>query len=70
MATAVPEPGVPPYDFLNLYFESMVFSTAGYARVFPEKRLELKSLKGQMKAEELEAPRPELLSLCRSLKAL
>jgi hypothetical protein len=31
----------------------MVFSTAGVARVFPEKRLELKSLKGQTKAEEL-----------------
>jgi hypothetical protein len=31
----------------------MVFSTAGFARVFPEKRLELKSLKGWTKAEEL-----------------
>jgi hypothetical protein len=30
----------------------MVFSAAGFARVFPEKRLELKSLKGQTKAEE------------------
>jgi hypothetical protein len=31
----------------------MVFSTAGFAGVFPEKRLELKSLKGRTKAEEL-----------------
>jgi hypothetical protein len=31
----------------------MVFSTAGFPRVFPEKRLELKSRKGQTKAEEL-----------------
>ena len=34
----------------------MVFSTAGFARVFPEKRLELKSLKGRTKAEELGGP--------------
>jgi hypothetical protein len=30
-----------------------VFLTAGFARVFSEKGLELKSLKGQTKAEEL-----------------
>jgi hypothetical protein len=47
----------------------MVFSTAGFARVFPEKRLELKSLKGQTKAEELGNQVPELLSLRLSLKA-
>ena len=41
----------------------MVFLTAGFARVFPEERLELKSLKGQTKAEELGARCPELLSL-------
>ena len=46
----------------------MAFSTAGFAGVFHEKRLELKSLKGQTKAEELGAPRPELLSLRLSLK--
>ena len=34
----------------------MVFSTAGFARVFPEKRLEQKSLKGQTKAEEEGTP--------------
>jgi hypothetical protein len=34
----------------------MVFSTAGFPQVFPEKRLELKSLKGRTKAEE-EGPR-------------
>ena len=31
-------------------------SIASFARVFPKKRLELKSLKGQTKAEELGAP--------------
>ena len=31
----------------------MVFSTAGFPPVFPEKRLELKSLKGWTKAEEV-----------------
>jgi hypothetical protein len=31
----------------------MVFLTAGFAEVFREKRLELKSLKGRTKAEEL-----------------
>jgi hypothetical protein len=30
----------------------MVFPTAGFPSVFPKKRLELKSLKGQTKAEE------------------
>jgi hypothetical protein len=34
----------------------MVFSTAGFAPVFPEKRLELKSPKGWTKAEELGDP--------------
>ena len=34
----------------------MVFSAAGFPPVFPEKRLELKSLKRQTKAEE-EGPR-------------
>ena len=37
---------------------------------FSEKRLELKSLRGQTKAEELVAPCPKLLSLRLSLKAL
>jgi hypothetical protein len=36
----------------------MVFSAAGFPWVFPEKRLEQKSLKGQTKAEE-EGPRTE-----------
>ena len=45
-------------------------SVPPFARVFPEKRIELKSLKGQTKAEE-EGPRgPFLLSLRLSLKAL
>jgi hypothetical protein len=38
----------------------MVFSAAGFARVFLEKRLELKSLKGRTKAEEEGAPCPEV----------
>jgi hypothetical protein len=38
----------------------MVFTTAGFPRVFPEKRLELKTAKGQTKAEE-EGP-PEKLA--------
>ena len=41
-----------------------------FARVFPKKRLELKSLKGWTKAEELRDPVPKLLSLRLSLKAL
>jgi hypothetical protein len=48
----------------------MVFLTAGFAGVFPEKQLELKSLKGQTKAKELWRQAPELLSLCLPLKAL
>ena len=48
----------------------MVFSTAGFAPVFPEKRLELKSPKGWTKAEELGDRVSELLSLRLSLKAL
>jgi hypothetical protein len=48
----------------------MVFSTAGFARVFPEKRLELKSLKRQTKAEEEGTRGPFLLSLRLPLKAL
>ena len=48
----------------------MVFSTAGFAGVCPEKRLELKSLKGQTKAEELGDLVPERLSFRLPLKAL
>jgi hypothetical protein len=47
-----------------------VFSTAGFQPVLPEERLELKSLKGQTKAEEVEDPFPDLLSLRLSLKAI
>jgi hypothetical protein len=46
-----------------------VVLTAGFARVFPETRLELKSFKKQTKAEELGDPVSELLSLRLSLKA-
>jgi hypothetical protein len=59
--------GVPPYEFLNLYGVSHSRFSISF---FPEKRLELKSLKRQTKAEELGAPCPELLSLRLSLKAL
>jgi hypothetical protein len=48
----------------------MVFSTACFAKAFPEKRLELKSFKRQTKAEEERPSRPFLLSLRLSLKAL
>jgi hypothetical protein len=48
----------------------MVFLTTGFSGVFPSKRLELKSLKGQMKAEEEGTQRLFLLSLCLPLKAL
>ena len=48
----------------------MVFSTAGFAPVFPEKRLELKSPKGWTKDEELGDQVPELLSLRPPLRAL
>jgi hypothetical protein len=41
----------------------MVFPTAGFPPVFPKKRLELKSLKGRTKAEELWHQAPQLLSL-------
>jgi len=36
----------------------VVVLTAGFPRVFPEKRLELKSLKGRTKAEEEGTPFP------------
>jgi hypothetical protein len=48
----------------------MVFSTASVARVFPERRLELKSIKRQTKAEEVGGLVSDLLSLRLSLKAL
>jgi hypothetical protein len=48
----------------------MVVLSAGFARVFSEKRLELKSLKRQTKAEEEGTRGPFLLSLRLSLKAL
>ena len=74
--------GVPPYDSLNLYG---VFNSRFYPSV-SQKRLELKSLKRQTKAEEEgtplkslkmqtkaeeeETPGPFLLSLRLSLKTL
>ena len=48
----------------------MVFLIAGFAKVFPEKQLELKSLKGRTKAEEEGTPGPFFLSLRPPLKAL
>ena len=60
---------VPEYCHTN-FLICMVFLTAGFPRVFPEKRLELKSFKGWTKAEELGARGPELLSLRPPLKAL
>ena len=48
----------------------MVFLIAGFGSVFPKKQLELKSLKGWTKAEELRRQVPQLLGLRPSLKAL
>jgi hypothetical protein len=48
----------------------MVFLTASFGSVFPEERLELKSLQGQTKAEELGQQLPELVSLRLPLTAL
>ena len=41
----------------------MVFLVASFSRETAEERLDLKSSMGQTKAEELETPDPELLSL-------
>jgi hypothetical protein len=48
----------------------MVFLTAGFARVFPQKRLKLKSLNGQTMTEDEGTPIPFLMSFRLSLKAL
>ena len=48
----------------------MVFLTTGFARETAEKRLELKSRKGQTKAAELGPRWRELLSLRLALKAI
>ena len=48
----------------------MVFLTAGFARETAEKRLDLKSLKGQTKAEEVGDHVSNLPSLRLPLKAL
>jgi hypothetical protein len=48
----------------------MVFLTTGFARIFLEKRLELKSFKGQTTAEELGDQVPELCSLRLPLKTI
>jgi hypothetical protein len=63
---AVCSSGAPPYIFLNLYG----IATTSFGGVFLEKRLDVKSLKRQTKAEELRTPGPELLSLRLSLKTL
>ena len=50
------------------YFRKI--GTPNFARETAEKRLDLKSLKGRKKAEELRRPAPQLLSLLPPLKAL
>jgi hypothetical protein len=55
--------GVPPYDLLNLYG----VLTASFATETAEKQLDLKSLYGWTKTEELRTPDLELLSLRLSL---
>ena len=47
----------------------MVFLTAGFARETTEDRLDLNSLQGQTKANELGTPRLELLSLRLALRS-
>jgi hypothetical protein len=49
---------------------STALITAGFGQAFLTKRLELKSLKKQTTAEEEGPPRPFLLSLRLSLKAI
>ena len=62
---------VPEYRTAIRFFKFVwCFRLQVFREFFPKKRLELKSLKGQTKAEELGAPCPELLSLRLSLKAL
>ena len=58
--------GVSLYEFSIC----MVFLTESFARETAEKRLDLKSLKRQTKAEELGQQLPQFLSLRLSLKAL
>jgi hypothetical protein len=57
-------------EYRHTIFLICVVSTACFGSILLEKRLELKSLKGQTKAEELEARCPELLSLRVPIKAL
>ena len=58
--------GVPPYNFLNV---CGIFNSR-FCPSVSQKRLDLKSLKRQTKAEEEGTPGPFLLSLRLSLKAL
>jgi hypothetical protein len=48
----------------------MVFLTTGFPPGTAEKRLDLKSLKGQTKTRQLGDPVPELLSLRLPIKAV
>jgi hypothetical protein len=58
--------GVPQYDFLNVDG----VSNSRFCPSVSQKRLELKSLKRQTKAEELGTRGPQVLSLRPHLKAL
>ena len=66
----------PSYFCLHFFFKEEVRVRSGHPRfcyfawVLPEKRLDLKNLKRQTKAEDLGTRDPQFLSLRLSLKAL
>ena len=60
---------VPEYRHTIFFRICIIFLTASFGREMAEKRLDLKSLKGQTKAEELGPLWLELLSLRLTLKA-
>ena len=62
--------GVPVVRFFKFVWYFRKIGKPYFLRETAEKRLDLKSLKRQTKAEELEDPVPELVSLRLSLKAL
>jgi hypothetical protein len=68
-----PEPAVLstiPEHHHTIFKICMVFLTRSFVSERAEKRLEIKSLKGPSKAEDLRAPCPEFFSFRPSLKVL
>ena len=62
--------GVPAVRFFKFEWYFRKIGKSYFARETAEKRLDLKSLKGRKKAEELRPPWPHLPSLLPPLKAL